>query len=45
MTARNGLDKRYAVVGIISVKKTTCEGLKSQVTDLLNTTDKDGGND
>ena len=45
MTARYGLDKRRAVVGVVSAEKTTCEGFKSRVTDLMNTTDKEGGND
>ena len=45
MTAREGLDKHNALVGVMSAGKTTCEGFKSQVTGLMNTTDKEGGND
>ena len=45
MTARDVLDKRNALVSVVSAEKTTCEGFKSRVTDLMNTTDKEGGND
>ena len=45
MTARYGLDTRKALVGVVSAEKTTCEGFKSRVTDLMNTTSKEGGNE
>ena len=43
MTARERLDKYRTLVGTVSAEKTTCEGVKRQITDLMNTTDKDGG--
>ena len=43
MTARERLDKYRTVVDIVSAEKTTCEGVRRQITDLMNTTDKEGG--
>ena len=44
MTARCRLDKALTVVGVVSAERTTCEGFKSRVTDLMNNSDKEGGN-
>ena len=43
MAAREWLDKHRTVVDILSAEKTTCEGVRTQIADLMNTTDKEGG--
>ena len=45
MKERYGLDKRNTVVNvdILSGEKTTCEEAMRRITDLMKTTDKEGG--
>ena len=43
LMTRHWLDKCNTVVDIVSADKTTSEKIKSQITDLMNTTDKEGG--
>ena len=43
MAARERLDKHRTVVDILSAEKTTCKGVRTQITDLMKTTDKEGG--
>ena len=43
ITARYGLDKDMTVMKVLSAEKTTCEEMKGRITDLMNTTDKEGG--
>ena len=43
MKERYGLDKCHTIVGTLSGEKTTCEEAKRRITELMSTTNKEGG--